>query len=190
MCQWSSRNYRSLRPSNVTLRRRLHSYDGTAQVCTPDSWAAWEIVPSGTVDGQYQDWTAVSQKLGQVTDAFRASIADGLPSIQDYVTSFISWSQNSGLSGFRPPLNGVTASMAVSLNTYAISQIIQTQGIVVSRAPDKMCMHYKPMAVSSIGILAAVGTTQMVCVTRSSGTVQTHMGSPNWMTLLTAITMK
>lgn len=95
-----------------------------------------KLFPSGTVDGQYQDWTVVLQKLGQVTDAFRASVADGLPLIQDNVTSFISWSQNSGLSGFRPPLNGLTDSIALSLNTYAISQIIQTQGIVVSRAPN------------------------------------------------------
>ena len=95
-----------------------------------------KLFPSGTVDGEYQDWTVISQKLGQVTDAFRSSVADGLPLIQDNVTSFINWSQNSGLSGFRPPLNGLTDSMALSLNTYAISQIIQTQGIVVSRAPD------------------------------------------------------
>ena len=95
-----------------------------------------KLFPSGTVDGEYQDWTVISQKLGQVTDSFRASVADGLPLIQDNITSFISWSQSSGLSGFRPPLNGLTDSMALSLNTYAISQIIQSQGIVVSRAPD------------------------------------------------------
>ena len=95
-----------------------------------------KLFPSGTVDGQYQDWTVISQKLGQVTTAFQSSVSDGLPLIQDNVTSFISWSQNSGLSAFRPPLNGLTDSMATSLNTYAISQIIQSQGIVVSRAPD------------------------------------------------------
>ena len=95
-----------------------------------------KLYPSGTVDGEYQDWADVSNDLGKVTDSFRASVAQGLPLIQNNVTAFISWSQGSGLSGDRPSLNGLTDSMTQALNTYAIAQVINSQGIVVSRAPD------------------------------------------------------
>lgn len=95
-----------------------------------------KLFPSGTVDGEYQDWSVVSQNLGKVTDAFRASVADGLPLVENDVNNFITWSQNSGLSAFRPSLNGLVDSMTQTLNTYAIAQIISSQGIVVSRAPN------------------------------------------------------
>jgi len=95
-----------------------------------------KLFPSGTVDGEYQDWSVVSQNLGKVTDAFRSSVAEGLPLVENDVNNFIKWSQNSGLSGFRSSLDGLVDSMTQALNTYAISQTITTQGIVVSRAPD------------------------------------------------------
>ena len=95
-----------------------------------------KLFPVGTVNGQYQDWTVISQNVGKCTDAFRASVASGLPLIQNNITSFISWSQNSGLSGTRPALQGLSDSMTQSLNTYAISQIISSLGLVISRAPD------------------------------------------------------
>ena len=87
-----------------------------------------KLFPSGTVDGEYQDWSLVSQNLGKVTDAYRASVAEGLPVVENDIHAFITWSQNSGLSGFRPSLNGLVDSMTQALNTYAISQIITTQG--------------------------------------------------------------
>lgn len=95
-----------------------------------------KLYPKGTVDGQYQDWTEVSKNVGKATDAFRASVASGLPLIQNDINAFISWSQGSGLSGDRPPLQGLTASMTQSLNTFAIANIISALGLVVSRAPD------------------------------------------------------
>ena len=95
-----------------------------------------KLFPTGTVDGQYQDWTVVSQNVGKATDSFRASVASGLPLIQNNITSFISWSQGSGLSGDRPALQGLSASMTQALNTYAIASIISALGLVVSRAPN------------------------------------------------------
>ena len=95
-----------------------------------------KLFPTGTVDGQYQDWTVVSQNVGKATDAFRASVAAGLPLLQNNITSFISWSQGSGLSGDRPPLQGLTDSMTQSVNTFAIASIISVLGLVVSRAPN------------------------------------------------------
>ena len=94
------------------------------------------LYPSGTVKGEYQDWTDVANDLGKATDAFRHSVAEGLPLIQNNVTSFIYWSQNSGLSGIRSSLDGLSEAMTQSLNTYAISRVITTQGIMVSRAVD------------------------------------------------------
>ncbi|CAD6593696.1 MAG: hypothetical protein ASARMPREDX12_007471 [Alectoria sarmentosa] len=95
-----------------------------------------KLFPSGTVDGEYQDWSVVAQNLGKVTTAFQSSVADGLPILENNVTNFIYWSQNSGLSGFRPSLSSLVDTMTQTLNTYAISQIISTQGIIVSRAPN------------------------------------------------------
>lgn len=95
-----------------------------------------KLFPSGTVDGEYQDWTAVAANLGKCTDSFRDSVAAGLPLLQNDVNAFISWSQVSGLSGNRPSLNGLTDSMTVALNTYAIASVISSQGIVISRAPN------------------------------------------------------
>ena len=94
-----------------------------------------KLFPSGTVDDEYQDWSVVIQNLGKVTNAYRASVAQGLPLVQNNITNLISWSQGSGLSGFRPSLNGLVDSMTQALNTFATSQIITTQGIVVTRAP-------------------------------------------------------
>ena len=95
-----------------------------------------KLFPVGTVDGEYQDWTVVTQNVGKCTDAFRASVSSGLPLIQNNITSFISWSQGSGLSGTRPSLQGLSDSMTQALNTYAIAQIISSLGLVVSRAPN------------------------------------------------------
>lgn len=95
-----------------------------------------KLFPSGTVDGEYQDWAKVSSDLGKVTDAFRSSVAEGLPLVENDVNAFITWSQNSGFSGFRPSLNGIVDSMTMTLNTYCIAQIISSQGIVVSRAAN------------------------------------------------------
>ena len=95
-----------------------------------------KLFPSGTVDGQYQDWTAMSKDLGKATDAFRTSVAQGLPLVQNDVNTFIKWSQNSGLSGERPGLDGLVGSMTQALNTYAIANIISSQGIVVTRAAN------------------------------------------------------
>ena len=94
------------------------------------------IFPAGTVDGEYQDWSLVAANVGKCTDAFRNSVAQGLPVIENNITAFIEWSQVSGLSGYRPPLHGLSENMTITLNTYAISEILASQGIVVSRAAN------------------------------------------------------
>ena len=95
-----------------------------------------KLFASGTVNGEYQDWSLVAANVGKCTDSFRASVAQGLPLMVNNITTFISWSENSNLSGHRPALHGLTENMTQTLNTYAISQILSTQGIVVSRAPN------------------------------------------------------
>ena len=95
-----------------------------------------KMFPSGTVDGEYQDWSVVAANIGKCTDAFRTSVAQGLPLIENNITAFIQWSQVSGLSGYRPPLHGLSENMTQTLNTYAIARILSTQGIVVSRAAN------------------------------------------------------
>lgn len=95
-----------------------------------------KLFPSGTVDGQYQDWSVIAGNVGKYTDSFRELIAQQLPLIQNNVTTFISWSQMAGLSGNRPPLHGLAENMTQAMNTYAIARIITTQRIVVSRAHD------------------------------------------------------
>ena len=95
-----------------------------------------KMFPSGTVDGEYQDWSVVAANVGKCTDAFRVSVSQGLPLIENNITTFIQWSAISGLSGYRPPLHGLAENMTQSLNTYAIARILSTQGIVISRAPD------------------------------------------------------
>ncbi|KAI9696925.1 MAG: hypothetical protein M1820_008000 [Bogoriella megaspora] len=95
-----------------------------------------KLFPSGTVDDEFQDWSEVSADVGKVTSAWKNSVAEGLPLLQDNVTAFIQWSQGSGLSGIRPSLDGLENAMSQALNTYAISDIINTQGLVVARAPN------------------------------------------------------
>ena len=95
-----------------------------------------KLFPSGTVDGEFQDWSEVSGDVGKVTDAWKSSVASGLPDLQNNITAFILFNQQSGLSGIRPSLDGLENSMSQALNTYAISDIINTQGLVVSRAPS------------------------------------------------------
>ena len=93
-----------------------------------------KLFPKGTVDGEYQDWSVVAANIGRFTDAFRKSVADNLPLIQNNVTTFVRWAQVAGLSGNRPPLHGLAENMTQALNTYAISRILTTQGIILSRA--------------------------------------------------------
>ena len=95
-----------------------------------------KIFQRGTVDGEYQDWSVISANLGRCTDIFRATVADELPLIQNNLTTFIQWSEISGLSGYRAPLNGLAQNMTQALNTYAIARILDTQGIVISRAAN------------------------------------------------------
>ncbi|KAF2236690.1 hypothetical protein EV356DRAFT_565497 [Viridothelium virens] len=93
-----------------------------------------KLFPSGTVDGEFSDWSQVSGDVGKVTDAWKNSVASGLPELQNNITAFIAFNQQSGLSGIRPSLDGLENSMSQALNTYAISDIINTQGLVASRA--------------------------------------------------------
>jgi len=95
-----------------------------------------KLYPEGTVDGQYQTWDDVSKNVGKATDAWRRSIAAGLPQILNNVTAFIEWSQMSGLSGMRPPLNGLADSMTQALNTYAVGRVIAALGLFLGRAPN------------------------------------------------------
>ena len=95
-----------------------------------------KFLPTGTVDGQYQTWSLVSQNMGKVTDAYRRSIASGLPEVQNNITNFITWSEASGLSGFRPSLNGLVDSFTQALNTYAAARIIASLGFIVTRAAN------------------------------------------------------
>ena len=95
-----------------------------------------KIFQRGTVNGEYQDWTLIAANIGKCTDTFRATVAEELPLIQNNLTSFILWSEISGLSGYRAPLNGLSQNMTQALNTYAISRILDTQGVVISRAAN------------------------------------------------------
>lgn len=95
-----------------------------------------KLFPAGTIEGEFQDWSLVEQNLGQVTDAYRKSVAETLPIIQNNVDDFTQFSRNSGLSGFRPSLNGLADKITLSFNTYVISRIMATQGFIVSRSAD------------------------------------------------------
>ena len=113
---------------SVLLKALIRSIPQTGGLTT-------KLIPKGTVDGEYKDWSIVSANIGAFTDAFRNSVAANLPLILNNVTTFITWAESAGLSGNRPQLNGLAENMTQALNTYAIARILTTQGIVVSRAP-------------------------------------------------------
>ena len=95
-----------------------------------------KIFERGTVNGEYQDWAMIAANIGKCTDVFRATVAEELPLIVNNLTTFIQWSEISGLSGYRAPLNGLAQNMTQALNTYAIARILDTQGLVISRAAN------------------------------------------------------
>lgn len=86
------------------------------------------LFPPGSPEGEIAAWADVAKELADFTVTWQKSVGSGLADIVNDPSAFTGFCEKSPITGERPSLDGLTASISQSVGAY-VSKVIQVLAI-------------------------------------------------------------